>query len=801
MKLTVKRAAKWLSIAAVALLAVGIAAPYLSGDRFAPRIRAALESALGRKVELGAIHFSLFAGPGFSVDNVVIHENPAIGIEPIAYVGSLEAVPRIASFFGGRLEFASIRLDDASINVAKTGGPSEPGRWNFEPLLSRSVIRAIPELHVRSGRINFKFGDTKSVFYLTNTDLDIEPPSRGAATWNVEFTGEPARTDKPAHGFGEIVARGRWTQTGAGRLDLDVRLEKSAVSEIVALLQGFDAGVHGTVSARMHLAGPLDDIRISGNLNLEDMHRWDSMPPYGRSWPLRLAGRLNVPAQILEMESSTAGGEPLPLAVRFRCSGYLSQPHWGVALSWNRFPAGPMLDLARHMGAVLPPRLNMTGSLDGVLGYSGQGSLQGLIDFHDTSVAMPDSPPIRSAQARLTFDRGHAKLAPALVSTAEDETAQLEADYDWKAQSLDLTISTDAMRLESLRAQAALAAIPWLDQVASGTWKGQLRYQIVPPPASAQLPSGQPVPAPSPQTPRTGWSGAIELEDARFPLPGLAEPVTVESAAVLIDGPRVTLDRIRAQAGNMAIQGDYRYEPQMARPHRLRLRIADADAAELERLLMPSLRHNTGLIARALSLGRASLPDWLAERHVDATLQIGALHLDTTEVRAFQAHLLWDVTKAEFTDIRANLDGGRITGVLSVSLRGNRPTYRLEARARDVAWKSGKVDTESALESSGTGAELLARLHATGTFAARGVEMEALPDLESVSGAYDLVWAQAAPLLRFTELQLVSGADTYTGQGATQPDGRLLFQLTSGTKEMRMRGTLAQLNVDQPVTQ
>lgn len=289
-----KRAAKWLSIAVAVLLGAGIAAPYLSGNQFAPRIRAALESALGRKVELGPIHFSLFAGPGFSVDNVVIHENPAIGIEPIAYVGSLEAVPRITSFFAGHLEFASIRLDDASINVAKTGGPSEPGRWNFEPLLNSSVMRAIPEVHVRSGRINFKFGDTKSVFYLTNTDLDIAPPSRGAASWNVEFTGEPARTDKQAHGFGELIARGRWTGTGAGRLDLDVRLEKSEIGEIVALLHGFDAGIHGTVAARMHLAGPLDDIRIAGNMDVVGVHRWDRMPPYGQSWPLRLAGRLNV---------------------------------------------------------------------------------------------------------------------------------------------------------------------------------------------------------------------------------------------------------------------------------------------------------------------------------------------------------------------------------------------------------------------------------------------------------------------------------------------------------------------------
>jgi hypothetical protein len=781
MKRTAKRAAKWLSLALALLLVAGIAAPYLSGNRFTPRIQAALESALGRKVELGAIHFSLFAGPGFEIDNVIIHENPAIGIEPIAYVGSLEAVPRLASLFGGHLEIASVRLDDASINVAKTGGPSEPGRWNFEPLLSRSVIRAIPELHVRSGRINFKFGDTKSVFYLMNTDLDIAPPPRGSSAWKVEFTGEPARTDKPAHGFGQFIARGRWTQTGAGRLDLDVRLEKGAIGEIVALLHGFDAGVHGTVAARMHLAGPLDDIRVSGNLDIEGVHRWDRMPPYGQSWPLRLSGRLNVPAQIVEMESSTAGGETLPLAVRFRCSDYLSQPHWGVALNWNRFPAGPVLDLARHMGADLPPKLNVTGSLDGVLGYTGQGSLQGELDFHDASIAIPDSPPIRSEQARLIFDGGHARLAPALVRTAQDETAQLQADYNWKDQSLDLTISTDAMRVESLRAQAALAAIPWLGQLSSGTWKGQLRYQI----AAAPIV-------------KTGWTGAIDLRDAQFPLPGLADPLAVASATAHIDGARVALDRIRAQAGNVWIEGDYRYEPQMPRPHRLRIAMPEADAAELERLLDPTLRHSRGLIARALSLGRPSLPDWLADRHVDAVVQIGTLHLGPTDVTAFQSHLLWDAAKAEFTDLRATLDGGRVTGLLAVGLRGNRPTYRLQARAKGVEWKSGKVDADTILESSGTGLELLARLHSAGAFAARGLEMEALPDLESVSGTYDLLWAQAAPILRFTDLQLVSGDETYTGQGFTQPDGRLLFQLTSGAKEMHMSGTLAQLHQDQP---
>src|SRR5579862_1030986 len=101
MKAGAKFAVKWLAILLACLLLIGIVAPFLSGDSFAPRIRAALERSLGRKVEFGSVHFSLFSGPGFSVEDVVIHENPAYGLEPVAYVGTLAAVPRLTSLFKG----------------------------------------------------------------------------------------------------------------------------------------------------------------------------------------------------------------------------------------------------------------------------------------------------------------------------------------------------------------------------------------------------------------------------------------------------------------------------------------------------------------------------------------------------------------------------------------------------------------------------------------------------------------------------------------------------------------------------
>ena len=66
---------------------------------------------------------------------------------------------------------------------------------------------------------------------------------------------------------------------------------------------------------------------------------------------------------------------------------------------------------------------------------------------------------------------------------------------------------------------------------------------------------------------------------------GLAEPVKVQSAAVSLNGKRVTVNRIRAKVGAIAFTGDYRWEPATVRPHKFHLTIPKADGAELQRVL------------------------------------------------------------------------------------------------------------------------------------------------------------------------------------------------------------------------
>jgi hypothetical protein len=323
MRLRRKTVFSLLAAAAAVVLAVGLIAPRLDANRFGARVEGSLREALGRRVKIGKVRLDLFSGPGFSVDNVVVYEDPAAGAEPCAYIDELEAAVSFKSFWTGRLEFSSLRLNGAHINLARPPG----GRWNFESVLKRidkpgdPARRArLPEIQVRDGRINFRLGDTKSIFYLSVDRLDATPPSSAGGEWRIRFDGEAARTDRSVRGFGQFTVRARWRPGHGtpGRLDATVDIERSSLSDIVRLAHGHDIGVHGHLSSHARLAGPLYDIRIAGRMQIGDIHRWDLMPPHGEGWPLDYRGKLNLPAQTLELETAPPPGGTLVFLLFFR---------------------------------------------------------------------------------------------------------------------------------------------------------------------------------------------------------------------------------------------------------------------------------------------------------------------------------------------------------------------------------------------------------------------------------------------------------------------------------------------------
>src|SRR5436190_23714197 len=100
MKGRLARLFKVLGALLLIVIFAGLLAPMFTADRYGVRLQANLSRALGRRVEIGKVHFNLFKGPGFSVDDVTIYEDPGIGLEPVVYIqepGSLEVVPSIWS--------------------------------------------------------------------------------------------------------------------------------------------------------------------------------------------------------------------------------------------------------------------------------------------------------------------------------------------------------------------------------------------------------------------------------------------------------------------------------------------------------------------------------------------------------------------------------------------------------------------------------------------------------------------------------------------------------------------------------
>jgi hypothetical protein len=743
------------------------------------------------------VEFSLLRGPALYVEQVDIYEDPSIGIEPVAYVrGGMEVRPSLWSLVGGKFVISSIRLEDASINLAKSGPAAEWGRWNFAAFVGPSMLRNTPAIHVRNSRIHFKFGDEKSVFYLTETDLDVSPPLSIGRGWKVECSAKLARTDRPAWGLGSFTLDGRWF-VAPERVDLDLEVDRAGLGELTALVRGESGSIHGTLSSRLHLGGPIDDIGIQGRLLIEDVHRWDLMPPKGQGWPLRIRGRLRLVAQQLELETTSEGDTPAPLAVRFRAGNYLTQPRWGVSVSGNRFPLAPLMELARHMGAEIPPKLQLAGTVDGAIGYSDEAGLQGELALHDAALTIPDSPPLRFDQAYLLVGQNHVRLSPALVGTVNDQ-ARIEADYAMDRQVLDLAISADSMDVSTLRAQVALAAVPWLEQVVAGRWSGQLHYryepkaQTAPPapaPAAARARAGA---APAP--PKAGWSGSLELRDAQLAVPGMADPLKLGSAHAQIDGARVVLDRVTARAGKLAFTGDYRYEPAAARPHRLHVRAAEVDAADLETEFAPTLRRSTGLLAQAF--GRSRLPDWLRHRGVEGTVQIGDLSLAGLHFEGLRARLTWVAERVDLDGIQATSGGAAVSGRLGVNLRSVLPSYHLAARLKGLDYLTGKLDAEGSLESFGSGTQLLTNLTSEGSFLGAGWDLGAPEACRGVEGVFHLRWAPSGPSLHLTEVILRDEEDTYTGNGATEENGHVIVLLTSGSREMRVSGPLARLRVE-----
>ena len=775
----------WLVIYFVALL--GWAAwyvPQLNAERYREKIHTGLESALGRKVSFGTLQFQLLPVPGFTIKDLIIGEDPAIGPEPAAYVTTLRGRPRLAALLGGPLEFASVDLEETSVNLTRTEGNANSVHWNFSALTRTQLKGSFPVIHMLGGRVNFKFGDTKTVFYLLNTDADLWPPADEGGPWTVKVRAEPARTDRPSHGFGTVVARGEWRPRD-GAITIDLKLEKRELSELGTLFQGAESALHGRRWGEAHLAGPADRVGIAGHLNVDDIHGWNQ-PPNQASKPfaLVLSGALDARNQTLDMRAnSVATGFPFDL--RYRVQAFLGRPRWAVTALLDGTPLGPFADTARHLGWGIPADLAMEGSARGVLGYSigldsgageGIGRFEGGLRFTGVKAAFRGGETLTLADTGLTVTGSRAALAPAELTSSNGEKAIFDAAIDSSAASVEVGLQTEGMAVETLRPLLTNSRIPLLSHLSGGTWNGHVR--------------------------RAGnsdvWTGEIRVKESSLRFDGFGEPVQLLLAEAQLEPDAANVRRLSVKAGSIEAQGDYRYVYGSPIPHQFHFTAAGVEGAALEKLLEPALNRG-GLLNKTLNFGKVPIPEWLHGFHAAGTLQVNSLALGAVTLSRLKTKVEWAGEKGVLPGFTAQVGTATLTGDVNVDLLGARPRYEFLGKATGLAWRGGFIDAEGTASAAGAGRDLLASLVAKGTFTAKNVDLAPIRRFPSAQGPFELSWGKTGPALKLTALTATADGATWVGTADTAENGEVSLHLMSGERSIEAVGAIFRGNSFQAV--
>ena len=751
----------FLGLAAV----LGLAVPQINADGYRDSMQSAVQHALRRKVEFSSVRFRLFPRPGFTLSNVIVGEDPALGSEAVAYVTTMRAVPRILALLSGRLEIASVDLEEASLNLTRVESAAGGVRWNLAGLAKPESLSVFPAIHVHGGRVNFKQGSLKSLFYLIDTDVDLWPPDAAKDPWTLKVRANPARTDRTAKGFGSFLIGGEWNP-GSGAATLDVRLEKSEVGDLIALINGNDTGIEGSVTGNIHMAGPLRRMGMSGKVTVANLHGWAQAPPGGNKWPLAVGGVLDVSDQTVDLTASLAVKES-PLGFRFRVSDFTGRPRWGVNVNVLRLPLEALPGLARNLGVPIPDGWKMDGQADGAVSYAAGGRMEGGLNISRTMVAEAGAAPLKIPFAALRFSGTTARLEPTPIMNEAGDSAVLQGVWDVGTGRVDAAVESAGMPIQSFGPQVSMAGIPLFSVATAGSWNGRLRYSNA----------------------GSGWAGEVHLKDAVVPFEAFSEALTIHSGDAVFQGSRLSVRRLDVASGGIAAQGEYQYEPASAHPHHFRFNLAKTDGAALEKLMAPALRRGN-LFSYAFNFGRAPQPDWLRDLKAEGTIQAASLDIAGTTLTRLRMRVLWDGMEVRFVNMETGLGPAAFSGSGAAHLDRRQPAYDLKGHLSGWLWKSGRLDGDVTLSTAGTGAELLQGLKAGGAFTGSGIDLGPVGQFDSVAGEFEGSFNGADPQISLSQLVMKDNGTTWLGSAESGSNGQVQLKLNDGTRRLQAAGAI-----------
>ncbi|HKT11190.1 MAG TPA: AsmA family protein [Terriglobia bacterium] len=612
MSQTSRRYLKNAAVVLALLLAAAWVAPYfLNAGRYRPALKAGLERSLHRKVSLGHMAFHFFPHLGFTVNNVVVDEDPAFGLEPFIRVGQIDCDLQWRSIWSSHLHLGTLRLSNPSINLVRNSA----GKWNVENLLLQSRIKppspgsgpsspapANLSVEVEGARLNFKIGENKKPFAIVNTraHLDFE---YGSNRIDFRMAGEPIRTDLEFPTPGLVELDGSWSPSRAPghSLDATLRMQGALLYDWIPLLTGRNPEVYGVMGSTIHLAGTLRQIEYSGDAQLRQLHRWEQLPSSSDlPCDLRFRGQFDRDKGDLMIKGLDLAFSDSQVHVEGSIAQVISQPDLDLVVAFERSRLG---DLQRFGERVLGSRVawSINGRLNGMISVEGRWREKrygGFLNAHEVRLDTPSGAfPVSDVTIR--FTRTGARLAPARVGLAPGVEVVAEGALRHISPlgsnrrtaihpTYELTFSSRAVNLGRLvnfgRAFGILAKSP-LEAAGIGSFTLHL--------AGGAWPWSRP-----------SVTAQVSIRSARLVVPGLTEPLNIPRARVQVYGNQVIVNPILAVMGTSVFSGWMMHERDSHAPWDFSLK-ADKLSIEQAGQWFEGIRdqNSTSLLDRILGIG------------------------------------------------------------------------------------------------------------------------------------------------------------------------------------------------------
>ena len=681
-------------IAALLLLALFVLRPGANGLR--KRIVNTVSLALGRKVEVQWVKLRILPQPGFDLENFVVYDDSAFSAEPMLRASEVTATLRLRSLLRGRLEIGRLSLKEPSFNLVR----NLDGHWNLEALLDRAAhipsaptANLKPEAHpvfpyieADNGRINFKIGQEKKSYALTDADfaLWLDPDNK----WSMRLLAQPIRTDFNLSDTGMVRVTGAWHRSEQLRgtpLNFTVRWERAQLGQFTKLLYGSDKGWRGALTLSTTLLGTPADLSVKTEATIQDFRRYDIVPADS----LRLAATCAAHYSSVEhLLSEIVCQSPVGRG-QFKLAGKIGAPtgprSYNLGLVAQDIPVQAVVALARRAKKDLPSDLIASGTLNGsfslrttgmpgALEWSGSGKTEDFRLQSETSktelalgsipfVLTPAIDPRHNRAQRffknhaVVMSEAHMDIGPFPVVLGKSAVTSLQgwisrSGYSFSAVG-DAQIKRALLIAQLLGLRAPEPAADGLARIElhlSGAWTGFAPPRV---------------------------DGTAELRAARAELRGLDGPLQITSANLSLSESGVRVQNLSADAAGSHWSGSLSFPRACVSfatcPLQFDLQADTLAVDQLQNWLNPGPRQRPWY--RFLSSGSQPGSSLLLTLNASGTLRAKEVVTKRFTAHAIAATVDLQDGRVRLSDLTADLLGGSHRGDWEANFRATPPTY------------------------------------------------------------------------------------------------------------------------------